>query len=434
MQQAGKLAQSLHTRHVVMIALGGVIGAGFFIGSSAALSLAGPMVLLSYILCGLFVFVTNLMMRDLAYAVPGRHSFLGQIQQAIGPRMAFVAGWTYLITWIIVLAVEAIAITNMLAPYVPIPYVVLELGIIGLMTAVNLLSVKGYGEFEYWFATVKVVALIAFIGIGAWLVMTHPAVNIQHNLQNHGGFLPHGPVALLAVLPTILFSMGGSEIATIAAVETKDAKANITRAARTIPLRIGVFYLLTIGLILCLVPWSDVVSGQSPFLLVLNHYHIPFAAPVLFVVILTAAISSLNSGIYATSRVLFEMAKGGGAPSVFLAVDPKTQLPRRALLTCVGISVAIALTAILSPDKVFALLVSLTGGFMLVYNAIIILARLKVVPTGRWICYFGLGVIGCVLLAMVMQAETRSQIEMAGSALLLIVIADRVRSRVRSLS
>lgn len=428
MQQAGKLAQSLHTRHVVMIALGGVIGAGFFIGSSAALSLAGPMVLLSYILCGLFVYVTNLMMRDLAYAVPGRHSFLGQIRQALGPRMAFVAGWTYLTTWIIVLAVEAIAITNMLSPYVPVPYVVLELGIIGLMTGVNLLSVKGYGEFEYWFATVKVVALVAFIGVGAWLVGTHPAHNIQQNLANHGGLLPHGPIALLAVLPTILFSMGGSEIATIAAVETKDAKENITRAARTIPLRIGVFYLLTIGLILCLVPWSDVVSGQSPFLLVLNHYHIPYASPALFVVILTAAVSSLNSGIYATSRILFEMAKGGSAPSVFLAIDPKTQLPKRALLTCVGVSVLIALTAIISPDKIFALLVSLTGGFMLVYNAVIILARLKVVPTGRWVCYFGLGVIGCVLVAMMMQAETRSQIEIGAAALALILVFDRVRS------
>ncbi|GBR53500.1 amino acid ABC transporter [Neokomagataea thailandica NBRC 106555] len=434
MQQDGQLAQSLRTRHVIMIALGGVIGAGFFIGSSAALSLAGPMVLLSYVLCGLFVYVTNLMMRDLAFAVPGRHSFLGQIRQALGPRMAFVAGWTYLITWIIVLAVEAIAITNMLAPYVPVPYVVLELAIIGLMTGINLLSVKGYGEFEYWFSTVKIVALVSFIAIGAWLVGTHPANNIQHNLMDHGGLLPHGPLALLAVLPTILFSMGGSEIATIAAVETEDAQENIARAARTIPMRIGVFYLLTIGLILCLVPWSDVVPGQSPFLLVLNRFHVPFAFSALFVVILTAAVSTLNSGIYATSRILFEMAEGGSAPAIFLKIDEKTKLPRRALLTCVGVAVLIAVTAIISPDKIFALLVSLTGGFMLVYNAVIILARLKVVEQGRWVCYFGLAVIGCVLVAMALQMETRSQIGIGFGALLLILLADRVRSRFSSRS
>lgn len=187
-----------------------MIGAGYFIGASAALSLGGPAVLLSYALAGTLVFLVNLMMRDLALKVPGRASFLRQIQYALGNRAAFVAGWAYWLTWIIAIAVEVIAVATMLAPYIPLPYAVLEILIMALMTGVNLMSVKGYGEFEYWFSAIKVLAIVCFIGIGVWALLSRP-IPVHDNLFAHGGLLPHGWLALLAVIPTILFSMGAAK-------------------------------------------------------------------------------------------------------------------------------------------------------------------------------------------------------------------------------
>lgn len=428
MTQTDQLAQSLRTRHVVMIALGGVIGAGFFIGCSAALSMGGPAVIVSYVLAGLLVWLVNGMMRDLASQTPGRASFLGQIRHALGDRFGFVAGWTYWLTWVTVIGVEAIAVTSMLTPYIPVPYAVLELLVLGVMTAVNLLSVKGYGEFEYWFSAIKVAAIVLFIGIGIWAFGAH-SIPVQENLFAHGGVMPHGLMALLAVIPTVLFSMGGSEIATVAAVESDNTEVNIARATRTIPLRIGGFYLVTISMILCLVPWSDIVPGQSPFLLVLNRFHVPFAGLAMGIVILVAALSSLNSGIYVTSRILFELAEQGDAPAVFLAVEPKTQLPRRALLASVGSAILVAVTAVLSPGVIFAVLVSLTGGFMLFNNALLVLGRLKLMPQKAVGAYVALALIALAIIAMMIQAETRSQIEMGAFAIVVILLAERFLPR-----
>ena len=424
MSQPDQLAHSLRTRHVVMIALGGVIGAGYFIGASAALSLGGPAVLLSYALAGTLVFLVNLMMRDLALKVPGRASFLGQIKYALGERAAFVAGWAYWLTWIIAIAVEVIAVATMLAPYIPLPYAVLEILIMVLMTGVNLMSVKGYGEFEYWFSAIKVLAIVCFIGIGVWALLSRP-IPVHENLFAHGGLLPHGWLALLAVIPTILFSMGGSEISTVAAVESDNTEQNIVRATRSIALRIGGFYIVSIALVLCLVPWSDVVSGYSPFLLVLHRLHVPFADVALAVVVMTAALSSLNSGIYVTSRILYELAESGSAPKLFLTVDTSTKLPRRAILVSALASILVAAVAVLSPTLIFGLLVSLTGGFMVFNNTMIVAGRLKLVRESAWRAYAALVLIVCTLVAMLIQPETRSQIILGAGALLLIFAAER---------
>ncbi|MBF0888710.1 MULTISPECIES: amino acid permease [Gluconobacter] len=424
MSQPDQLAHSLRTRHVVMIALGGVIGAGYFIGASAALSLGGPAVLLSYALAGTLVFLVNLMMRDLALKVPGRASFLGQIQYALGERAAFVAGWAYWLTWIIAIAVEVIAVATMLAPYIPLPYAVIEVLIMALMTGVNLMSVKGYGEFEYWFSAIKVLAIVCFIGIGVWALLSRP-IPVHENLFAHGGLLPHGWLALLAVIPTILFSMGGSEISTVAAVESDNTEQNIVRATRSIALRIGGFYIVSIALVLCLVPWSDVVSGYSPFLLVLHRLHVPFADVALALVVMTAALSSLNSGIYVTSRILYELAESGSAPKLFLTVDTSTKLPRRAILVSALASILVAAVAVLSPTLIFGLLVSLTGGFMVFNNTMIVAGRLKLVRESAWRAYAALALIACTLVAMLIQPETRSQIILGAGALLLIFAAER---------
>ncbi|EHH67483.1 amino acid ABC transporter [Gluconobacter morbifer G707] len=413
-----------------MIALGGVMGAGYFVGSSAALSLGGPAVLISYSVTGTFVFLVNMMMRDLARKVPGRASFLQQIRYALGDRIGFVAGWAYWLTWVTVIAIEVIAVATMLTPFIPLPYAALELIVLAAMTGLNLLSVRGYGEFEYWFAAIKVFAIAGFIALGCWALGTQD-VPVHDNLFAHGGLVPHGWLALLAVIPTILFSMGGSEISTVAAVESDNTEQNIVRATRTIAFRILGLYLTSVTLILCLVPWSDVTSGQSPFLLVLHRLHVPFADLFMTIVILTAALSSLNSGIYVTSRILHELARDGDAPRLFLPVDPDSHLPRRAILGSVLSSVGVAVMAVLSPSVIFALLVSLTGAFMVFNNMLLIVGRLKLVPERPLTSYAALLLSACILVAMIMQPETRSQIEVGSVAIIVILLVASVRQRLR---
>lgn len=244
--------------------------------------------------------------------------------------------------------VEVIASASLLAPYVPLPYAVIEIAILGVMTAINLLSVKNYGECEYGFALIKVIAICIFVALGIGLLGTS-SVPVKDNVLGHGGFMPLGAFAFLAAVPTVLFSMTGSEIATIAALESDSPDRNIARVTRTVALRLLVFYLSSISLILCLIPWSDAVRGVSPFLMTLQYFHVPYASTVMTVVILSATLSTLNSGLYATSRVVYEMARRGDAPRALQVMSPKAHLPRRAVLASSAVALIVSATAVLSP-------------------------------------------------------------------------------------
>lgn len=428
-----QLAQSLRPRHIAMISLGGVIGAGLFIGSSGAILTAGPSVLLSYVLSGLIVFLVNMMLRDIALHAPGRGSFISQIRYALGPLPGFVAGWVYWIVWVTTLGVEVIASASLLAPYVPLPYSVIEIIILSIMTGINLLSVRNYGEFEYWFAMIKVAAICLFVGVGCYLLGTHP-IPVHDNILGHGGFLPLGGIAFLAAIPTVLFSMTGSEIATIAALESENPDQNIAKITRTVALRLLVFYLTSILLVLCLLPWSENVRGFSPFLMVLDQFHIPYASMGMSIVILSAMLSTLNSGLYATSRVVYEMARRGDAPSILCAMAPNAHLPRRAVLASAGVALLVSATAIFSPGIVFAFLVATTGAFIMFYNMMIVCARLKLYQTAAWKAWLALLLLAGALLAMVIKPETRNELATGVVALILITLGGLIKLRINGVA
>ncbi|MCP1231641.1 amino acid permease [Acetobacter indonesiensis] len=428
-----QLAQSLRPRHITMISLGGVIGAGLFIGSSGAILTAGPSVLLSYVLSGLIVFLVNMMLRDIALHAPGRGSFISQIRYALGPLPGFVAGWVYWVVWVTTLGVEVIASASLLAPYVHLPYSVIEIIILGIMTGINLLSVRNYGEFEYWFAMIKVAAICLFVGVGCYLLGTHP-VPVRDNIFGHGGFLPLGGIAFLAAIPTVLFSMTGSEIATIAALESENPDQNIAKITRTVALRLLVFYLTSIFLVLCLFPWSENVRGFSPFLMVLDQFHIPYASMGMSIVILSATLSTLNSGLYATSRVVYEMARRGDAPSILCAMAPNAHLPRRAVLASAGVALLVSATAIFSPGIVFAFLVATTGAFIMFYNMMIVCARLKLYQTAAWKGWLALLLLAGALLAMVIKPETRNELATGVVALILITLGGLIKLRINGVA
>ncbi len=434
-----QLANSLGKRHITMIALGGVVGAGFFVGSASAILKVGPAVFVSYMIAGLLIYLINLSIRDLALHGDGDSSFVSQIRKVLGRRVGFLAGWAYWLTWVIVLGAEVMAGASLLHNYIHIPLFLLELALLVVMTGVNLLSVKGYGEFEYWFSLTKLIAIGVFAGLAIWAIVRGnmglgAPVPVTHNLLDFGGLLPKGWAAILAVIPTIVFSMTGSEIVTVAAMESNDPEGNIIRITRTLAIRIGGFYLVSIALILASMPWSNMRPTQSPFLLVLRQVGVPYADLFVWAVILVAVLSTLNSSLYVTSRVMYDMAESEDAPSFFLKIDPKSQLPRRAVLVSFVGALLVLLSARVSPDTMFALLLSLTGTLMLFNNLLIILARVKIHPDGQWAPRLACFLLACTFIAMLWVPETRSQAGLGGGAIVLISIIGALRYRKLPLS
>nr|WP_242011767.1 amino acid permease [Acetobacter oeni] len=419
---ASKCQSGLKQRHITMISLGGTMGAGLFIGSAGAIATAGPIVILSYIFGGILVLLVNLMLRDMAMQMPGTGSFIFQIRHSLGPLAGFVAGWIYWVVWVTTLGIEVIGSASLLHPYIPLPYAVTELLVLAVMTGVNLMSVRSYGEFECWFAMIKVVAIVLFIIIGA-LLLTGRTIPVAANLTGYNGLMPHGFMAFLAAVPTVVFSMTGTEIATIAALESDDPDGNIIRIMRTVAIRLLVFYVASVGLVLCLVPWITVVPGQSPFLLVLQNYGIPGAATIMGAVILIAMLSTLNSGIYSASRVLSGMALGGDAPALLGYKKTETHPPHRAILACAAATLVVSVSAVLTPGIVFSFLIAMTGAFIICYNILIVCARLKMACPDAWKGWLALILLSGVLLSMLLQPSTRHELLTGFAALAFITLS-----------
>ncbi|GBQ54387.1 amino acid ABC transporter [Komagataeibacter swingsii] len=418
------LARSLRSRHVAMISIGGIIGAGFFIGASTPISIAGPASLLSYAIAGLLTFLINCMLRDVALHAPDRGSFVNHIRHTLGAPIGFMTGWIYWLVWVTTLGMESMALASLLAPIMHIPYGLIEFLILAIMTAANLMAVHVYGEFEYWFSMLKIIAILVFIMIGvSLLVQGH--VPVWRNVASQG-LAPHGAMAILAAVPSIIFSMAGTEVVTIAAGESDDPARNVANTARTVAFRIIVFYLASVALILCLVPWTSLVAGQSPFLYTLNAIHVPFAGVAMEIVIVCAMLSTVNSGLYATSRVMFELAAVRDAPSSFMRLHPVTQAPWVTVLFSASAALLIAITAVFSPDVVFAFLLNATGAFVIFEYFFIVLCRIRV-------CGFTLlplltiVLLLCALVAMAQVEHTRHELETGAGMMGVVVIIAMAR-------
>lgn len=373
-----ELAKSLRQRHVTMIAIGGIIGAGLFVGSSAAIAAVGPAIIVSYLLAGLVILLVMRMLSEMASAYPNAGSFTEYPRLGLGDWGGFVTGWLYWYFWVVVVAIEAIAGAQLLNLWLPLPVWQLGLGLMVLLTVVNLMSTRSYGEFEFWFASIKVAAIIVFIAIaGAWVLGfgTKPASGFG-NLVAHGGFAPFGPVAVFAGITTVIFSLCGAEVATIAAAESNESARTISRLTITIVLRILLFYVLSILLIVAIVPWTEVKPGISPFAMALDHIGIPGAATIMNLIVLTAVLSCLNSGVYVTSRVLFTLAAHGDAPQAMVKLSGR-RVPARAILIGSSFGYLAVIASVISPSGVFAFLVNASGAIMLVIYLITALAQIR---------------------------------------------------------
>jgi GABA permease len=372
------LSRSLRSRHVTMISIGGIIGAGLFVGSSAGIATVGPAVIVSYAIAGAVVLMVMRMLGEMATATPGLGSFTEYIRLGLGDWAGFVSGWLYWYFWVVVVAIEAIAGAAILHLWIALPVWQIVLVLMLLLTAVNLLSSRSYGEFEFWFASIKVGAIVAFIVIaGAYaLGLTSPGGATFSNLSGHQGFAPFGWTAVLAGAITIVFSLCGAEIVTVAAAEAHEPNAILSRLTSTLTLRIVLFYVLSILLIVTVVPWNEIVPGSSPFAIALERTGIPAAATIMNVIVLTAVLSCLNSGLYVTSRVLFVLAARDDAPQSLIALS-RTRVPWRAILIGSSFGYAAVVLSVTAPERAFAYLVNASGALMVIIYLLACFAHLR---------------------------------------------------------
>jgi GABA permease len=378
MSTVPELSRTLLSRHVTMISIGGIIGAGLFVGSSAAIAAVGPVVILSYLLAGLVVLMVMRMLSEMAVATPGLGSFTEYIRLGLGNWAGFCSGWLYWYFWVVVVAVEALAGAALLHQWIVLPQWQLGLLLMLALTVVNLMSSRSFGEFEFWFSSIKVSAIVVFILIaGAYaLGLTSPAGPTFANLYSHGGFAPMGWLAVLAGMTTVIFSVCGAEIATIAAVESNESRGAIARLTSTIIVRILLFYVFSVLLIVSVVPWTEIHPGSSPFALALIRTRIPAAATLMNLIVLTAVLSCLNSGVYVTSRVLFTLAAKGDAPQALVALS-RRRVPARAILIGSSFGYFAVVLSIVSPEKVFAFLVNASGALMVIVYLLACWAHLR---------------------------------------------------------
>ena len=370
----GALSKSLKARHLTMISIGGIIGAGLFVGSSTTIHAGGPASFISYGITGLLILLIMRMLGEMATALPHVRSFTEFARAGLGDGAGFVVGWLYWYFWVLVVPVEAIAGAKILQHWIPLPPLPIGIGLMSIMTAVNLMSARSYAEFEFWFASIKVAAIITFIVVAASYAFGWTAPNgaTFGNLTAYGGFTPNGWIAVVAAVPTVFFAMTGAEITTIAAAESAQPGQAVARMSSTVILRILIFYVCSIFLVVSVVPWNLVRGGESPFTLALNTMHMPFVDTIMSVIILTAVLSCLNSAFYVSSRVMFVLAARRDAPQMLVKVNAR-KVPVYSVLigSLAGFLGIVAATE--APQQVFDFLVSASGALIVfVYMAIIV--------------------------------------------------------------
>ncbi len=374
-----ELSRSLKSRHVSMIAIGGIIGAGLFVGSSTTINQAGPAAIFSFAIAGFIILLVMRMISEMAIAVDGVQTFPDFARAGLGHLAGFLSGWLYWYFWVVVVAIEAIAGAQIIHAWFPaIPELGIGIGLMAILTAVNLMSARAYGEFEFWFSSIKVAAIIVFILLcAAWAFGFTSGSGVTFgNLTQHGGFAPNGWGVVLAAATSTIFSLVGAEIATIAAAESEEPSKVIGRMTVSVTLRILIFYILSILLIVAVVPWTQIVPKVSPFATTLAFMGLPAGKLIMEAVVLVAVLSCLNSGLYVTSRALFGLAKHQDAPQWLVQVNER-KVPARAILIASLFSYFALAADAMSRDVVFSFLLNSCGVTMLLLYLMTAGAQLK---------------------------------------------------------
>jgi L-asparagine permease len=311
--------KALGKRQVQMIAIGGAIGVGLFLGAGGKLNQVGPSLVFSYALCGIAAYFVMRALGELVMHEPSSGSFVTYARRFIGPWAGFASGWMYWVNWAMTGIAEITAVAIYVHKWLPdVPQWITALVALGVLLAVNLLSVRLFGELEFWFSLIKVLAIVVFLVTGLGLVLTSADIGGTeagvHNLTQHGGMFPAGIGVALMTLQAVIFAYSAIELVGIAAGETKDARTVLPKAINSVVWRIAIFYVGSVLLLAMLLPWPFYSGGESPFVTVFSRLGIPAVGDIMNAVVLTAALSSCNSGLYSTGRILRALAEKGEAP------------------------------------------------------------------------------------------------------------------------
>ena len=441
-----ELSRSLKPRHLTMISIGGIIGAGLFVSSSTSIIAGGPASFVSYAICGFLILLVMRMLAEMATALPKVRSFTEFARAGLGEGAGFVVGWLYWYFWVLVVPVEAIAGAKILEHWIPLPPLPIGVGLMTVMTCVNLMSARSYAEFEFWFASIKVAAIVVFIAIATSYAFgwTAPHGATFGNLVDQGGFTPHGWIAVLAAVPTVFFAMTGAEITTIAAAESAQPGRAVARMGSAVIGRILVFYVISLFLIVAVTPWNTVRSGESPFTLALNTMHVPWAGEIMTVIILTAVLSCMNSAFYVSSRVLFILAAHGDAPKGLVKLNAR-KVPVGSVLMG-SLAGFLGILAATKAKGVFDFLVSSSGALAVyIYMAIAaaqITLRKRRERDGEplppvmmwlfpWLSYVAIAGMGAVLIAMAFTPGLQQDFKFSCITLVVVLIAYLIVYRLR---
>lgn len=440
------LQKKLLPRHISFMAMGGVIGTGIFKGSSETISIAGPGVILSYVLAGLLLLVVMGAIAEMATVYPNKN-LKDFIYEAFGGRLSFIVGWLYCFMWLTVCVIEVLAAGSFLQYWIPdAPLWLLSLICGALIIGINMMSVSGYGETEFWLAGIKIAMIIIFIVLGTSLVfgilpMDEAAPHLS-NFTDFGGFLPHGWTPIFSALLVVMFSYGGSELIGLTLTETEDAEKILPKVVKSFILRVILFYTLPILVICGLIPWNQLNEHTSPFVQVLAATGLRGADHVMNFILITAVLSAANSGIYGATRMLHSLASQGEAPRGLARTSAKG-VPINSLKLCAVVLLLGSLLAYFAQDGLFLLLMAVPGFVVLLVWISICLAQLKLrrtypkEPTFKiwgfpYVTVLTIVCLSVIAVSFLFDAQNRISVGACLTFLLVLIIWSFVKFRKKS--
>lgn len=419
-----ELKRELENRHVQLIAIGGTIGTGLFLGSGKAIQQAGPSIIFAYLIIGIAVFFVMRALGELLLSKAGYQSFTDIAEDYLGPRAAFVTGWTYWFCWIMTAMADVIAVGVYVQYWFDIPQWVPAIICLVVLLGLNLLTVKNFGELEFWFALIKVVTILALIAIGVVLLVigfkTDAGAVTLKNIWGHGGLFPNGISGFLLSFQMVVFAFVGVELVGVSAAETSNPEKNIPSAINKIPLRILFFYVGAIIALLCINPWTGLSASESPFVKTFSLVGIPIAAGIINFVVLTSAASACNSGMFSTSRILYNLGKNNQAPSSFAKLN-KNHVPSSALLVSTLVLSVGALLSKLIPEQAFGIVTTISAICFIWVWGVILVCHLRYkktkpelqakskfkAPFTPFVNYAVLALFAFILIVMLFAKDTR---------------------------
>ncbi|WP_215845925.1 L-asparagine permease [Candidatus Pantoea bituminis] len=375
--------KAMGNRHVQMIAIGGAIGTGLFLGAGARLQAAGPALAIIYLVCGIFSFFILRALGELVLHRPSSGNFVSYAREFLGEKASYVAGWMYFVNWAMTGIVDITAVALYMhywGAFGDVPQWVFALGALAIVGTMNMIGVKWFAEMEFWFALIKVLAIVIFLVVGVVFLGTGKPLDGNttgfHLITDNGGMFPHGLLPALVLIQGVVFAFASIELVGTAAGECKDPQTMLPKAINSVIWRIGLFYVGSVVLLVLLLPWNAYQAGQSPFVTFFSKLGMPYIGSIMNIVVLSAALSSLNSGLYSTGRILRSMSMGGSAPK-FMSKMSGQQVPYAGILVTIGVYIIGVVLNYYVPSQVFEIVLNIASLGIISSWAFIVVCQLR---------------------------------------------------------